>query len=278
MLVNLSEILHDAAKNKYGIGYFNLIDTDMLQATLDAAEETRSPIIIGSSEELMHYVSLDLLAPSILENAKRASVPVAVHFDHGFTFEGCMEALRNGFTSIMFDGSSLPFEENICKTREIVRVAHSFGASVEGEIGHVGQANLSENAKEDLYTTAEQAIKFSQKTNVDALAVSIGTAHGKYIKTPKLDLERLKEIHSSVTTPLVLHGGSGVSEEDFKACVQQGISKINVFTDLCAAGEAAGRASCKEGLHYVLQRQKRYEMMKESVIEKLKVFGSVNRV
>ena len=216
MIVNLNYVLKDAQKNGYGVGLFNTTDSDMLEAAISAAEELKSPIIIGTAEILLPFGELKLIAPSIIAAAKRASVPVVVHYDHGLTFDRCMEALQLGFSSVMFDGSASSYEENIKQTQEIVKIAHSFGATVEGEIGHVGQANDADDAKVDLYTTVEQAKSYIESTGVDALAISIGTAHGKYIKTPKLDFERLKDIHEAIDTPLVLHGGSGLSNDDFK--------------------------------------------------------------
>ena len=198
MIVNLNYVLKDAQKNGYGVGLFNTTDSDMLEAAISAAEELRSPIIIGTAEVLLPFGELKLIAPSIIAAAKRASVPVVVHYDHGLTFDRCMEALQLGFSSVMFDGSTGSYEENIKQTQEIVKIAHSFGATVEGEIGHVGQANDADDAKVDLYTTVDEAKSYIESTGVDALAISIGTAHGKYIKTPKLDFESKVAINKKV--------------------------------------------------------------------------------
>lgn len=277
MLVNLNTVLKDARKNGYAVGLFNTTDTDMLQAAIDAAEEARSPIIVGTAEVLLPHGELSLIAPSVLARAKAASVPVVVHYDHGLTFDRCMEALRLGFSSIMFDGSTGAYEENLAQTREIVKIAHSFGVTVEGEIGHVGQADQADNAKHDLYTTVEQAQQYIANTGVDALAISIGTAHGKYIKKPDLDLQRLRDISAAVDTPLVLHGGSGLSDDDFRNCVRDGISKINIFTDLCVAGEKAMKEGLEQGLSYLDIRNKKVEAIKATVLNKMQLFGSVGR-
>ena len=197
MLVNLNEVLYDAQKNHYGVGLFNTIDTDMLEAVISAAEELNSPVILGTAEVLLPYGELSLTAPSLIAAAKRAKVPVVVHFDHGVSFERCMEALKLGYSSIMFDGSASDIEENLRATREVVKIAHTFGASVEGEIGHVGQAANGDNDLTDMYTTPEEAISFVEATGVDALAIAIGTAHGAYKSKPKLDIERLKKISES---------------------------------------------------------------------------------
>ena len=277
MLVNLNYVLRDAQNNGYGVGLFNTTDSDMLEAAIAAAEELHSPIIIGTAEILLPFGELKLIAPSIIAAAKRASVPVVVHYDHGLTFDRCMEALQLGFSSVMFDGSTGSYEENIKQTQEIVKIAHAFGATVEGEIGHVGQANDADDAKVDLYTTVEEAKSYIESTGVDALAISIGTAHGKYIKTPKLDFERLKDIHASIDTPLVLHGGSGLSNDDFRDCIKYGISKVNIFTDICLAGEKAMTEAMAEDLGYLESRNKKVEAMKQVIKDKIMLFGSANR-
>lgn len=277
MLVNLNYVLTDAQKNGYGVGLFNTTDSDMLEAAIAAAEELHSPIIIGTAEILLPFGELKLIAPSIIAAAKRASVPVVVHYDHGLTFDRCMEALQLGFSSVMFDGSTGSYEENIKQTQEIVKIAHAFGATVEGEIGHVGQANDADDARVELYTTVEEAKSYIESTGVDALAISIGTAHGKYIKTPKLDFERLKDIHASIDTPLVLHGGSGLSNDDFRDCIKYGISKVNIFTDICLAGEKAMTEAMADDLGYLESRNKKVEAMKQVIKDKIMLFGSANR-
>lgn len=275
MLVNLNCVLKDAQERGYGVGLFNTTDTDMLQAAIDAAEEKRSPIIIGTAEVLLPYGGFELIAPSVISAAKRARVPVVVHYDHGLTFERCMQALKMGFSSIMYDGSVHTYEENVKNTREIVKIAHSFGATVEGEIGHVGEAAESDNTDRDLFTTAAEAEKYLCETGVDALAVAIGTAHGAYKKKPELDFDRLREIRSRVKVPLVLHGGSGLSDDDFRMAVKNGMSKINIFTDLCAAGEAALREGAEKGAGYLETRNMKVEKIKQAVGRKLELFGSV---
>ena len=200
-----------------------------------------------------------------------------IHYDHGLTFERCMEALQLGFTSIMFDGSAGDPEKNIADTREVVRIAHAMGATVEGEIGHVGEAATGDNETDDRYTTVREAKEFLESTGVDALAIAIGTAHGKYKEAPRLDLERLKEIRASVDTPLVLHGGSGLSDDDFRNTVRDGIAKINIFTDLCTAGEKAMAQGCAAGLNYLQLRNAKMEAIKEATKVKMRLFGSEGR-
>ncbi len=277
MLVNLNSVLADAKKNKYAVGLFNTTDSDMLEAVISAAEELRSPVIIGTAEVLLPYGELKLIAPSIIAAAKRATVPVVVHYDHGLTFDRCMEALQLGFSSVMFDGSAGEYEKNIADTAEIVKIAHSFGASVEGEIGHVGEASGSDNENADMYTQVSEAVDYLNATGVDALAVSIGTAHGAYKSKPKLDFVRLSEISEAVSVPLVLHGGSGLSDDDFRTSIANGISKVNIFTDMCLAGVRSMRKSLDLGLAYLDARNAKVEEIKEEVKKKMLLFGSNGR-
>ena len=275
MLVNLNDVLYKAQKEHYAVGLFNTTDTDMLEAVISAAEELNAPVIIGTAEILLPYGELKLIAPALIAAAKRAKVPVVVHYDHGLTFERCMEALKLGFSSLMFDGSTKSYEDNIAETREIVKIAKEFGASVEGEIGHVG-SNDNE-ADGSMYTTKEEAMAYIEATGVDALAIAIGTAHGVYKQKPKLNLERLEEIRAAVDTPLVIHGGSGLSDDDFKNSIAKGVAKMNIFTDICLAGERAMKDALEQGLGYLQARNLKVQYMKESVMNKIKLFGSVGK-
>lgn len=177
----------------------------------------------------------------------------------------------------MFDGSAGDEEQNIKDTAEIVKIAHSFGATVEGEIGHVGQAALGDNAVTDSYTTPEEAEDFINKTGVDALAIAIGTAHGAYKEKPCLDIGRLKEIRAKVDTPLVLHGGSGLSDDDFRNTIREGIAKVNIFTDLCLAGISAMEEGTAKGMEYLQIRDLKVAKIKEVIKEKIRLFGSENK-
>lgn len=277
MLANLNEVLKKAQREHYAVGLFNTTDSDMLQAAIDAAEEMGSPIIIGTAEVLLPYGELKLIAPSVIAAAERASVPVVVHYDHGLTFERCMEALQLGFTSVMFDGSAGDVSKNLADTAEIVRIAHAMGATVEGEIGHVGQAETNDGALTDMYTTPEEAKAFVEATGVDALAVAIGTAHGVYKTRPRLDIDRLKQIRSVLDTPLVLHGGSGLSDDDFRNTIAAGIAKVNIFTDLCTAGTNAMQRGLEQGLGYLDIRNARVAEIREAVRRKISLFGSAGR-
>ena len=274
MLVTLNDILPAAQAGHYAVGLFNTTDSDMLEAAISAAEEIRSPIVIGTAEILLPYGELSLIAPSVIAAAKRASVPVVVHYDHGLTFDRCMEALKLGFSSIMFDGSAGDEKENLAATREIVKIAHSFGASVEGEIGHVGNADAGDGETDDMYTSPEEAMSFVKATGVDALAVAIGTAHGAYKTKPKLDIKRLADIHAAIDTPLVLHGGSGLSDDDFRNTIANGIAKVNIFTDLCVAGYNSVKSF--EG-SYLEMRNAKVKAMKDAVINKMILFGCAGK-
>ena len=274
MLVNLNDVLLDAQKNNYAVGLFNTTDTDMLEGVIAAAEETRSPVVIGTAEILLPFGELKLIAPSLIAAAKRATVPVVVHYDHGLTFDRCMEAIKLGFSSIMFDGSAGNEAENLKNTREMVKIAHSLGITVEGEIGHVGQADVGDNAVTDMYTTPEEALAFVEATGVDALAVAIGTAHGAYKTKPCLDIERLKAIRAKLNTPLVLHGGSGLSDDDFRNTIKYGIAKVNIFTDLCVAGHNAMKNF--DG-SYLDIRNAKVAAFKEATVKKMQLFGCTGR-
>ena len=271
MLVNLNDVLFDAQKNHYAVGLFNTTDTDAIEAAITAAEEMRSPIILGTAEVLLPYGDLKLIGPTMVSLAKSASVPVVVHYDHGLTFERCMEAIKIGFSSIMFDGSAGAEDENLKATREIVKIAHAMGVTVEGEIGHVGEAINDDESATDMYTTPQEAVCFIEQTGVDALAIAIGTAHGVYKSTPKLDIERLKQIRKVTDTPLVLHGDSGLPIEDLKSTIREGIAKLNIFTDLYIAGL---RVINEGGTDYHQVRTKKVQAIKEVVMDKIRLFGS----
>ena len=271
MLVNLNQVLKKAQEDRYAVGLFNTTDTDMLEAAIGAAEELRSPIIIGTAEVLLPYGELKLIAPSVVEAAKRATVPVVVHYDHGLTFERCMEALQLGFSSVMFDGSAKPYEQNLEETKEIVKIAHAMGATVEGEIGHVGEAANEDNLLTDMYTTPDEAESYLNATGVDALAIAIGSAHGVYKTKPMLNIPRLCEIRKRVDVPLVLHGGSGLSDDDFRNTIRNGIAKVNIFTDLCLAGSSAMKEASDNNISYLDARNLKVNAIKEAVKKKMKL-------
>lgn len=276
MLVTLREVLKDAQEKKYGVGLFNTVNLEMAKGVLAAAEELKSPVIIGTAEVLLPYASLEELAYFLVPMAKKASVPVVLHYDHGLTDKKIVEAMRLGFSSIMYDCSTDTYENNIARVAQMVKIADMFGASVEGELGHVG-ANDESAGDDSIYTEPEQARDFAQRTGVDALAVAIGTAHGAYKEKPRLDIGRLAEISRAVPVPLVLHGGSGLSNEDFKNCVANGISKINIFTDINCAAAKAAHDFYKEGCGLTDIQNQITEAVKQETMKKMRIFGSAGR-
>ena len=280
MLVSLNEVLKDAQRNKYAVGLFNTVNLEMAKGVMAAAEETKSPVIIGTAEVLLPYAGLEELASLLVPMAKKASVPVVVHFDHGLTPEIIIKSMALGFSSVMYDCSMGSFEENIEKCTEMKKIAASYGASIEAELGHVGSAAGSAEEMDGLdgvYTEPAQAKEFVERTQVDALAIAIGTAHGAYRCKPVLNLEILREIAAAITTPLVLHGGSGLSNEDFKNCITGGISKVNIFTDInCAAARAAAE-SYRDGCGMTDLMGNIALAVKKATIEKMKIFGCINK-
>lgn len=283
MLVNLDEVLRRAQAEHYAVGLFNTHDTDMLEAAISAAEQARSPIIIGTAEVLLPYGDLPLIAPALVAAAKRATVPVVVHYDHGLTFAKTMEALKLGFSSVMFDASAKPYGENIAETAEVTKIAHAFGATIEGEIGHVGSAAAGDE-RNGQYTTVEEAADFAGRTGVDALAVAVGTAHGVYKSKPVLQLERIAELRAALATPLVMHGGSGLADDDFRNAIARGIAKLNIHTDMVVAGMAAMREQCAahDAAHpatwdYLDTRKAKVEAIRKVILRKMELFGSVGK-
>lgn len=230
MLVNMKTLLAEAEKGNYAVGSFSVANMEMVLGVIKAAEELKAPIILQIAEVRLKQSPLNIIGPLMVAAAKSASVPVAVHFDHGKTMEKISEALEIGFTSVMFDGSHLPLDENIAQTKRVIEKAKQYGAAVEAEIGCVGG---SEDGSEDIAincTKPEDAVRFERETGVDALAIAIGNAHGNYKSTPKLRFDILETVDSLTKTPLVLHGGTGITPEDFVRCSKTGIKKINIAT------------------------------------------------
>ena len=232
MLVNLQTILKDADERGYAVPAFNVYNMETVMGVIKAAEETRSPVIMQFYSRLASTGVSDYLAPVILKAAESATVPVCIHLDHGAGYEPAAIALKNGASGIMLDFSSLSLEENIEKTALAVKILAAMGIGVEGEIGHIGSA--ADGVPTD-YTTVEEAKRFVEGTGVSALAIAVGTAHGRYKQAPVLAIDRIKEIKEAVGTPLVLHGGSGISDDQIKLAIEAGIRKINFGTDICYA-------------------------------------------
>ena len=278
MLVSLTEILADTRKNKYAVGLFNCVNIEMCMGILRAAEELNSPVIIGPGESLLPSAGLEEYTDFMLAQAKRAKVPVTLHFDHGFDPNLVRKAVDLGYSSVMYDCSLLPFEENSKRVKEMVSYAHQAGCSLEAEIGHVGSnGSAEEKIADTIYTNPEDAALFAEQSHCDALAVAIGTAHGLYIKKPELNINSLSKIAATTNIPLVLHGGSGLSDDDFRSCIANGISKINIFTDnnLAAARAAKEHFTDKRGAFELMPYIT--EAVKQVTMQRIMVFGSNGR-
>jgi len=281
MLVNMNEILLPAKEGGYGVGFFNAVNVEMARAIIETAQELRAPVMVGTAEVLLPAMALERVAEYLITMAKKASVPECVHYDHGLTFEKCMEALKLDFTSVMYDCSTASYEENVEKVAEMVKICHAMGVTVEGELGHVGDnagAGKLENPS-DYFTDPDTAADFVTRTGVDALAVAVGNAHGDYAFPPKLDFERIQVISEKTDLPLVLHGGSGLSDQDFQRAVKLGVSKVNIFTDIDKAGKRGVEAGIAAG-EKTMMGLIPYEIteMKKVVREKMLLFGSDGRV
>lgn len=283
MLANLNDVLKPARRDGYAVGLFNAVNLEMARGIIAAAEEAGSPVIMGTAEVLLPYGPLEDLSYFLIPMAKRAKVPVVIHYDHGLTYEKCIEALELGFTSVMYDCSTDSYEDNIKKVKEMADIAHSYGATIEGELGHVGNNPSDEGEMQQdpglYYTQPEQAKDFVVRTGVDALAIAVGTAHGAYKLPPKLDFERIETIAGIIPdTSLVLHGGSGLSDNDFKAAIEKGIAKVNIFTDINVAAVKAVVENCKntgKGMTEMIPYE--VEAVKAETLKKMKLFGSIGR-
>ena len=280
MLIPFREITRDALQRHYAVGAFNCLSVENVMGAVAAAEELHSPIILQLAEVQFPEAPMELMAPVFLRAARDAKVPVAVHLDHGRSIETCIRAVREGFTSVMFDGAELPFEENAEQTRLVVRLAHAAGVDVEAELGRVGDTGFGGEgtaaAAADVFTDVEESARFIARTGTDALSIAIGNLHGRYTATPRLNIARLREIHARNAVPLVLHGGSGTSEEDFKACIRNGICKINVATAIqIAAAEAVAEYLARGGSPgYIGIKRRIIEASQRAVAEHIRLFES----
>ena len=241
MLVNLKEILAIAEERKCAVGAFNTPNLECLIAVIDAAEKLGTPVIIFQAELHENISPLEKIGPVMVQAAEKAGVPVCVQLDHGETLDYIERSLEIGFTGIMYDGSLLPYEENVMNTKKAVAMARSFNAGVEAELGAMPSREGGEAASGPVYTDPAQAEKFCRETGIDALAPSFGTAHGIYKAKPMLDFERVRVISEKTGLPLVMHGGSGVSEDDFRRAIKAGIRKVNYYTYMSNAGSRAVR-------------------------------------
>ncbi len=279
MLVNMSKLLADAQKGNYAVGSFSVANMEMVLGVLKASEELNAPVILQIAEVRLKQSPLELIGPLMVASAEYAKTPVAVHFDHGKTIEKISQALELGFTSVMFDGSHLELDENIKVTKEVIKLAKKYGADVEAEIGCVGG---SEDGSEDIAincTKPEDAVKFEKETGVDALAIAIGNAHGNYKSTPKLRFDILEEVEKNMKLPLVLHGGTGITPDDFVRCAHTGIKKINIATATFDSVEHTVKSAYEKGEingYYDLQGAEvegAYQNAKKHIL----IFGTDNK-
>ncbi|MCR4431570.1 MAG: class II fructose-bisphosphate aldolase [Tepidanaerobacteraceae bacterium] len=281
MLVTLKEILSDTRKNKYAVPAFDVNNLETFKAVIETAQEEKSPVIAMVLDTDMKCGNLRYLVPMMKEAASNSAIPVCIHLDHGADIDTVARYIALGFTSVMLDASTLPLSENIHRTSQAVKFAHAAGISVEAELGHVGVGLSDSNEDiENLFTVPSEVEEFVAKTGVDALAVAIGTAHGPYRGQPRLDIDRLKDIAKTTDTPLVLHGGSLTPDDQIKAAIQAGISKLNIATELRIALYRGLKFSVSElpehaSLHEIYEKP--MEMMKQLVREKIRLCGSQNR-
>lgn len=281
-LVSMNAFLPEAKAGRFAVGQFNLNNLEFAQAIVEAAEEERSPFIFGVSEGALKYMGIEFTVAIARAAAEKSGLPIALHLDHGSSFEVAMKCIRAGFTSIMFDGSHYPFEENVRLTKEIVKVAHAMGVSVEGELGTIGgvEDDLSVDEEDAHLAKPEEAIRFYEETGVDCLAIAVGTAHGMYKGEPKIRFDIIEKVAGAIPVPIVLHGGSGVPDDMIRRAIQCGVGKINVNTE--------NQVACTQTIREILEKNpklydpRKYlgpakDAMKEVVRSKIRLFGSNNR-
>ena len=283
MLVGLKEILKTAEEKKCAVGMFNATGFDSLQAVIGAAEELNKPVIIAHAEVHNVYNDISFVGPAMIAAAQNAKVPVCVHLDHGTSLNMVYRALRIGFTSVMIDTSALPYEENLKITKDVTEIAHAMGVGVEAELGRLvtgesGEASGLEGANPaDFYTDPKEAESFVKETGVDALAVAFGTSHGFYKAQPKLDFDVVKNCAKATGLPLVMHGGSGVSDDGYRQAIKAGIRKINYYSYMSKAGYEAAKKEIASGKSSYLHDVEYAAMqaMKEDVKRAIRIFSEI---
>ncbi len=275
-LVTSEQMLLDAQKGGYAVGAFNVENMEMVKAVIAAAEELRAPVMLQTTPSTVKYGTLETYFGIVAAEAEKATVPVCLHLDHGSSFELAVQAIKAGYTSVMIDGSHESFEDNIAVSRKVVDVAKACGIPVEAELGKVGGKEDDLEAEADTNTDPAEAKEFVERTGVSSLAIAIGTAHGFYAGTPVLDKERVSEIKKVVSVPLVLHGASGLSDEDVRECVQRGMCKVNFATELRVAYTDAGKELLEEKPDTFDPKKfgtVGMEAVKKLVMERMKVCG-----
>ena len=290
MLVSLTELMKDATAKNYAVGAFNATNLESLTASIRAAEELGKPIILNHADVHSKFITLEEIAPIMVQRAEKASVPICLNLDHGSSIEMCMKAIRLGFTSVMLDASASSYEDNVRETALICRLAHSVGVTVEAELGHIFSSDIGvgENksqetldsyaSADDVYTDPDTAKDFVERTGVDALAIAFGTAHGIYKIKPKLDLDRIRLIKEKINVPFVMHGGSGLTIDEYRTAIKNGIRKINYYTYMALAGgkavkEALDKVEAGENVFYHDIPLIAAAAMKEDIKNAIKIFS-----
>lgn len=278
------DLLHPAQQRGYAVGMFDVPMLEFLEGIVKGAEALNAPVILGVAEVHFEMIDFRNIADIICSVAKRSKIPMSLHLDHGLKFETVVKAIQHGFTSVMIDASSESFDRNVEITREVVRVAHAVGCTVEAELGHVGGQEqgmtVASEADERLFTLVDEAVEFVKRTDCDCLAVAIGSVHGRFKGKPKLNFDLLRQLRQAVRVPLVLHGGSGISDEDFRRLGKEGISKINIYTQMLEDSSAVLKRLIQEdpeiiNVPYMMVHVR--QAIQEAVMSKIRVFGSANQ-
>ncbi len=271
-VVNMTELLKDARQKGIGVGSFSVAGLEMIQGLVRAAEKAQTPVIMQIAQIRLNTSPLELIGPAMMAAAREAKVPIAVHLDHGMDLNCIKKALDLGFTSVMIDGSELPLEDNITLTRQVIALADERSAAVEAEIGRIGRTESGEAAP-IVYAAPEDAIHFIRETNVDALAVGIGNSHGVYQSAPQLKFDVLENINAVVPTPLVLHGGTGLTMEDYRTAIAYGVRKINIATACFQAVFDAALEKQNQNIFDISQNM--IDAMEKTVLEHLNIFNLI---
>jgi len=279
---SFKEALHDGLQNGYAVGQFNINNLEWTQAIVEVANEERSPVILGASEGAIKYMGIEYMSAIVKAAAEMSTVPVILHLDHGGSYEMVLKCIRYGFTSVMIDGSHHPFEQNIELTKRVVDACHSLGIHVEGELGRIGgvEDDLTVDAREASLVQPDEAVRFVRETGIDALAPAIGSAHGHYKGKPDLAFDRLAQVRDLTGVPLVLHGGTGIPDDDIRHAISLGVSKINVNTE--------NQSAFTNAVREIFDRDKEVydprkylgpgrNAIKEAVRTKIRLFGSAGR-
>lgn len=272
-LVQMHDMLRHAYNNKYAVGSFDVVSLEFLQGVINAAEQCRAPVILGLAEPYLQHFDLELLATAVEAAARRSRVPVAIHYDHGSDVEGIVRGIRHGCNGVMIDASDRPLDENIAATKAVVEIAHACGVPVEAELGYV-----PDSGDDLIFTTVDEARGFVRLTGVDFLAVSIGTVHGRFKGKPRLDYSRLRHINEALQIPLVLHGSSGLSDDQLRRLIALGVAKVNAFTSITdrAVGLLRRNARAKDEGYLKLFSGVREEMEEES-LRLMRIWGCAGR-